>query len=153
MELLGNSNPYSDTVFSTLLQYSYLLVESAPSVLSIKIIVQSSKKPLCPKKRSGQINLRAYVQPVFQLFWCYPYSCPSDNEMNRQQSLHFANHKFYTIKDKSDIYHCNSSCDLFCIAFKSEKIQTNPFQKRSSRLGTVFHYIFQNQLFIQRVNC
>ena len=86
------------------------------------------------QKQNVQINLPAYVLTLIQLFCCYPYSCSSDKEIDQQQSVHIPNHKFYTVKDKLGIYDCNSSCDLFCIAFQSEKIQMYPFQQGSNRL-------------------
>ena len=90
--------------------------------------------------------------PSFNFFCCFLYSCSSDNEIDRQYSLNISNHKFYTIKDKLDIYHCSSVCDLFCTAFSSEKIHMYPFQQRSSRRGSVFHYIFQNRLYYSKDN-
>ena len=67
--------------------------------------------------------------------------------IKQRNASHNANCKFSKIRDKLDIYHFNSNCNFFCIAFQSEKIQAHPFQKHSSTRGTVFNCIFQNQLF------
>ena len=53
------------TVFKTPLQYSSLLVESVPSLLSTRVIMQSSKKPLCHLKKNAQKQLAAYVSLLF----------------------------------------------------------------------------------------
>ena len=132
---------------STLLQYSSLLVGSTPQSYQLMLQCNLPKKHYAHQKRNVQINLPAYVLSLFQLFCCYPNSCSNGNEMDWQQSLYIGNHKFYTIKDKLGIYHCNSSCDLFCIAFQSEKIQAYPFQQRSNRRDNFFHYVFQNRFF------
>ena len=39
-----------NSVFTNLLQYSSLLGESEASVLSFTVILQSSKKPVCPRE-------------------------------------------------------------------------------------------------------
>ena len=65
----------SMAVFMVFLQNSSLLVWSVSSVLSIKIIGQSSKKQCAHEKRNLLTNVPADIQILFLLFCCYPYSC------------------------------------------------------------------------------
>ena len=119
MELLGNSiqpiRRYSLQYPSPIFLSS---IGSALSVLSIKVIVQSSKKTIMPmrSKMFKSICLHMFY-PSFSFSVAILIVVPAITKWIGSRAYIFANHKFYTIKDKLDIYHSNSSCYFFCIAF------------------------------------
>ena len=69
-------NPYGVTVFSTLLQYSSLLLGSDPFVLSIRVILQSlrNRDDHLKMLKNAQKQMAAYAPPLFLFSDYFPCS-------------------------------------------------------------------------------